>query len=218
MSAHQNDGFTTTFVVATPRAEAWDRLATAAPAADWLPEPGPGQWWLPGFEGAADPLEVDEGHRLRARKAGFPCAGTEIVVTMEDAGTGTRITVTQFGFGPDFDDQRAWLATGWPPIAADLAVWFERGVALGRHLTPWAGLGCAVTEAPVGLVVGEVEPDRLAARVGLAPGDLVVALDGAPVTSIAELSILVRGPVRTGAEAEVRWLRGTELLAGAATV
>jgi S1-C subfamily serine protease len=66
--------------------------------------------------------------------------------------------------------------------------------------------------------VGEIEPDRLAARVGLAPGDLVVALDGAPVTSIAELSILVRGPVRTGAEAEVRWLRGTELLAGAATV
>ena len=100
---HRDDGFEVTFVVSAPRAEVWKRLADARPASDALTPPTAGQWWIPGVEGAADELEVEPEELLRTRKASFPCQGTEIVVTMEDAETGTRITFAQFGFGPGFD-------------------------------------------------------------------------------------------------------------------
>src|SRR5262245_60222882 len=117
---HRDDGFEVTFVVSVPRAEVWKRLEEARPASDRLPAPEAGQWWIPGVEGAADELDVEPETRLRARKASFPCEGTEIVVTMEDADTGTRITFVQHGFGPGFDAQRPWLETGWWAIRADL--------------------------------------------------------------------------------------------------
>ena len=213
-----DDGFEATFVIRTPRAEAWELLEKAAPAHEALDPPGPGQRWLPGFEGAADDIEVVPGERLRARKATFPCQGTEIVVVLEDHGSGSRVTVVQTGFGDGFAEARAWLATGWAPIVADLAVYLERGVAPGRHLTAWASLGCDVTETTGGLEVSGVAPGGFADQAGLQDGDLVLRVAGAPVVDIADLAVLVRGPLRTGQESRVRYLRGTEVLAGSGTV
>ena len=84
----------------------------------------------PGRRGAADELEVVPGELLRARKATFPCEGTEIVITMEDAETGTRLTFVQNGFGDGFAEQRPWLEAGWWSIRADLFVFFDRGLAV----------------------------------------------------------------------------------------
>ena len=212
----RDDGFEVTFTVATPRQEAWDRLQGAVPASDRIPAPRPGQWWLPGIEGAADELEAVPGERLRVRKATFPCEGTEIVVTMEDADTGTRITIVQTGFGAGFEQQRPWLEAGWQAIKADLYVFFDRGIALGRHLRPWASLGCAVTEGPAGLTVAAVEPGRLAAQAGMQPGDLVVTIDGSPVLTVDELAVVVRMR-RSGDMAKIRYLRGTEVLTATGT-
>jgi hypothetical protein len=214
----RDDGFEATFVVRTPRTDAWERLSSAAPVSDVLPEPRTGQRWMPGFEGASDDVEVVPGHLLRTRKASFPCDGTEIVVTLEDEGTGTRITIAQFGFGPGFEQQRPWLAAGWATIVADLVVFFERGVVPGRHLTAWSSIGCEVFETACGLVVGTVAAGQLAAQVGLRPDDLLITIAGAPVTTIRDLSVLVRGPLQPGTPTAVRYLRDDRMLRGSGTV
>jgi hypothetical protein len=209
------DGFEATFVVATSREDAWKRLASATPAADWLPQPREGQWWIPCIEGAGDELDVVPEERLHVRKATQPCAGTETVITLEDEDTGTRITIVQHGFGAGFDSQRPWLAAGWYSILADFVVFFERGVMPGRHLLPWATIGCDVTETPSGLVVTGLAPDGFASRAGVEVGDLLLTIAGSPALTIRDLAVLMRGPLRAGDELRVRVLRGDEVVRAA---
>ncbi len=211
-SGTSDDGFETTFVVSTPRAKAWELLHHAEPAPGVPMKPRPGQLWIPAVEGAAEEIESVPEERLRARKVTEPCAGTEIVITMEDEATGTRITIVQSGFGAISDAQRAWLGAGWGAIAADFAAFFERGIALGRHASMWWSIGCDVRETPAGLVVGDLYPDGFAARAGLEPGDLVVTLAGTPVIDVRDLSVLIRGPLQTGVETTARVLRGEQVL------
>src|SRR5688500_16296231 len=116
----RDDGFEATFVVATPRETAWEWLAGARPAFDTIGEARPGQWWIPAIAAPGAGHEADPRRLLRARKAGETCKGTEIVITLEDE-NGTRITIVQTGFGPNFDQQRPWLEAGWYTILADLA-------------------------------------------------------------------------------------------------
>lgn len=200
---HRDDGFEATFVVSTPRAEAWKRLTTT----------DDGQWWIPGVEAPADELEIEPEHMLRARKAVEPCKGTEIVITMEDAETGTRITFVQTGFGPGFAASRPWLEAGWWAIRADLYVFFEHGASPQRHARPWANLGCGVDETPGGLTVNEVQPDSFAGQAGVQTGDLLLLVAGAPVVTVRELSILLRSR-RPGTETKLRYLRDDEILDG----
>jgi hypothetical protein len=212
------DGFEATFVVSTPRAEAWARLAGATPAFEQLGAARPGQWWIPGVGAPADELDVEPTTRLRARKAVEPCKGTEIVITLEDEETGTRITIVQTGFGEGFAERRAWLESGWHAIVADLVIFFERGVSLGRHATWWSSIGCDVVETDEGLVIGTLAADGFARRAGLEPGDLILQLAGAPVVDVHELSVLVRGPLRAGTETKIRYLRGDLAGSGRATI
>jgi hypothetical protein len=211
---HRDDGFEATFVVRTPRAEAWARLRGAAPAHGSIPGPREGQWWIPGVEGAADEIDVEEGRQLRARKATFPCEGTEIVVTMEDEASGTRITFVQHGFGPDFEDRRPWLEAGWWAIRADLFVYFERGVSPGRHLRPWSSIGAEVAETPGGLTLVDVQPGGLADQAGARSGDIVLTVAGSPVLTTRDLSVLLRA-LPTGGATKLRYLRDREVLTGA---
>jgi hypothetical protein len=214
---HRDDGFEATFVVTTPRAEAWKRLRDARPAQDRLTEPGPDQWWIPGVEGAGDELEVVPEELLRVRKATFPCEGSEIVITMEDAETGTRITFVQHGFGPDFPARRPWLESGWWAIRADLHVYFERGVAVGRHLHWWSSIGCDVAETPGGLTVTGLGEGGATSQAGVQAGDLLLTVAGAPVVTVRELSILLRA-VRTGTKTEFSYLRDRAVLTGSGTL
>ena len=214
---HRDDGFEATFVVSTPRAEAWKRLSEARPASEAIGPAESGQWWIPGVEGAADELEVVPEERFHGRKATFPCKGTEIVITMEDADTGTRITFIQYGFGPDFDEGRPWLEAGWWAIRADLFMYFERGVAGGRHLRPWSSIGCGVDETPSGLVVTDVRRGGFAEQAGMVRGDLILTIAGAPVLTVRELAILVRS-FRTGTKEKLRFVRDVEVLTGSGTL
>lgn len=214
---YRDDGFEVTFTVSTPRAEAWKRLAGATPASEALKPARPGQWWIPGVEGPADELEVVPEERLRAVKAVWPCKGTEIVVTMEDADIGTRITFVQTGFGDGFPAQRPWLEAGWWAIRADLVVFFETGVSPGRHLRPWASIGCEVVESPGGLTVGAVTSGGLAEQAGAREGDLLLTVGGAPAVNVRELAVVMR-TLRSGSEAKVRYLRDGEVLTGSGTL
>jgi S1-C subfamily serine protease len=71
-------------------------------------------------------------------------------------------------------------------------------VASGTVAHGWLG----VTEAaptPVGLAVGAVEPGSPASGAGIAPGDLIVAVDGRPVRTMEDLqaAVALRAPGRT---------------------
>lgn len=88
----------TTFEVDGTPDHAWERLTRLTSAHD----PGPGTWWLPGFECRATEVAAEAGHRLEVIKAEQPCKDTTIVFTFEHCGTGTRIHVTQSGFDPAF--------------------------------------------------------------------------------------------------------------------
>jgi hypothetical protein len=206
------DGFEATFVVSIPRAQAWKRLLDAEPVPGSPVSPAPGQIWIPAIEGAAEEIESVAEERLRATKVTEPCAGTEIVITLEDDASGTRITVVQSGFGTGLAGQRAWLASGWATIVADFAAFFSRGIALGRHVTMWWSIGCDVAETDEGLVVGDVYGDGFAARAGLERDDLILQLAGTPVIDVRDLSILVRGPLQTGVETTARVLRGDRVV------
>src|SRR5262245_58860353 len=172
-----DDRFEATFVVDAPRAEVWQRLREAE--APGPPGPGPGQWWLPAFESPAEELDCDEGRSVRLVKAAQPCAGTEIAVTLEASGGGTKVTVVQSGFGALFDQMLNALSIGWSHIVADLALYLETGVRGGRHLAPWASIGCSVREIQAGLQVDTVF-GGLAAEAGLEPGDVLLAVGSAP--------------------------------------
>jgi hypothetical protein len=199
----REDGFAVTFVVSTPRAEAWKRLEA-------LHEE---QWYIPGVEAPADELDVVAERKVRVRKAVEPCKDTEIVITFEDEDTGTRITFVQTGFGSGFAQARPWLEAGWWAIRADLYAFFEHGVQLARHARWGASIGCGVAESPAGLLVRGVEPAGFAAQAGMQDGDLIVTLNGSPVVNVRELSAVMRA-FRPGAEFRVSYLRDGERLKG----
>ena len=143
------DRFETTFVVEMSAADAWKVIATGERSSD--------RWWLPGFDATTEVVSVEEGRRLHTRKIEQPCAGTEIVVTVEASVSDAKVTVVQSGFDPDFLAAALdAIAIGWSHIVADFILYVERGVPGGRHLRPWAMLGCNLEETPTGLEIGAV--------------------------------------------------------------
>jgi hypothetical protein len=202
-----DDRFEATFVVQTPPRDVWNALSASEAARE------DGTYWLPGFEASVSAIEVDEGRRLRARKDTQPCEGTEIVVTLEAVESGTKVTVVQSGFGPWFDSMAEWLEIGWSHIVADLHLFLERGIVAQRHFRPWASLGCAVREVGTGLEVVGVDDAGFAAQAGLARGDVVLTVGGAPVVSVRELATVMR-VFRQGEKVEASWARGDTLLLG----
>jgi len=162
------------------------------------------------------PLEVDPGRLLRLRKDHHPCQGTEVAIQLEQTETGTRITIVQSGFDAaflDFAGRNVVFGHG-DQIAADLALYVERGVfAPGRV---WgASLGATTSDRGFGLEIVRVHPETFAARVGLQPGDLLVALRGVRVYAISGLTTLL-AVSEPGAEAEAAWFRGKLQMSGSA--
>jgi hypothetical protein len=195
------DRFEATFVVSTAPGETWDVLAQGRRGDD--------QWWLPGFVTTAEVLDVDEGKQLQARKTQQPCAGTEIVVTLEASRTGTTVTIVQSGFGAFFEQALDGLSIGWSHIVADFLVYLERGIDGGRHARPWAALGCNVHETATGLVVDNVW-GGFARTAGIEADDLLLTVGGAPILTRRELETVMR-VVPAGTAIEATWAHGREL-------
>ena len=193
------DRFEATFVLRVDRATAWTRLTDHADA------------WLPGFDSTTTRIEVDEGARLHVTKDEEPCAGTDVVVTLTDVGTGTRITVVQSGFGDRLPAPYEIMAVGWRHIVADLETYLTTGAHAARHLRPWGDLGAVAIPDAGGMRISDVRAATLAARLGLEDDDLLVVLGGAPVSSHDELVTVLRvldgrqGPV------EAEWVRQGDL-------
>jgi S1-C subfamily serine protease len=88
----------------------------------------------------------------------------------------------------------------------------ERIIQRLRGSTPRpATLGVAVKDGPGGALVGTVHPGTPAERAGFQPGDVIVAVDGAPVGGADALAQLLRTAMaRGGAALTVR--RGYDLM------
>jgi len=79
----------------------------------------------------------------------------------------------------------------------------------GRVVVPWLGLsGRDEPGTDGGAVVQSVADDSPAAAAGLAPGDLVIAMDGEPVTSMATLALGLR-TYDAGAVVDLTYVRGS---------
>jgi hypothetical protein len=198
-----DDRFEATFVVRTTPEETWEVLASGR-------RDDADGWWLPGFDTVAQPEEVDDGKRLRARKVEQPCANTEIIVTVEASETGTTVTVVQSGFGKEFFAQALdGLSIGWSHIVADFVTYLERGIKGGRHLLPWGTLGCNVHQTPAGIVVDAVF-GGFAAQHDIQPGDLLLTLGGAPVLNLVEFVTALRA-LHTRDDVVVTWAHNREM-------
>ena len=208
------DHFEATFVLGIDRDTAWARLTehpVDAPGGDE-------RYWLPGFDSAASVVEHEAKTRLRLTKDDEPCAGTEIVVTLADAETGTRITVVQSRFGDWLPALYDTMAVGWRHIVADLQTYLCTGVHARRHARPWGDLGADVTPAAGGLRINTVRPATLADRLGLNDDDLLVVLAGAPVSCHDDLATVLRVLASRSGTIDAEWVRGGTLLTGVASM
>jgi len=166
-----------------------------------------GQWYLPGFESTGIALEVEPQRRLLVRKDTMPCEGTTIEVALAASDAGTSITLVQAGFDAVFLEHAGeafWMAA--EHIAADFELFFRFGVQGGRHGRPWSWSGWRSRATSIGLEVDEVHDGTYAARVGLAPGDVVLTLAGAPLLTERDLATVLR-VVAPGDDVEVTWVR-----------
>jgi len=214
------DDFEATFVVEIAPAEVWKALTRRVVEADGEPH-----YVLPGFPSLVPldlpgarctPLEVEENRLLRVRKDHEPCAGTEIALRLEQAGTGTRVTIVQSGFGAFLDIVgRSTVFAHGQQIVNDLRLYLERGVTVvGTAWGPF--LGGTPRQTPIGVEIDSVQPASFAERVGLRPGDLLLTLRGIRIHDLAQLWTVL-ALTDAAAPAEASWLRGSEVMAGKAS-
>jgi Activator of Hsp90 ATPase homolog 1-like protein len=200
------DRFHASFRVRIDRDTAWHRLTADEAGSDV-----PAHLWLPGFDSQVTVVDAAAPDRLRATKDDEPCAGTDIVVTLEDEDTGTRVHVTQSRFGDWLPTRYEIMSVGWRYIVADLQTYLATGVHARRHLRPWGDLGAEATAIDGGVSIDGVREGTLAHRLGLTSGDLLVTLAGAPVASLDDLVTVLRVLDAT-ARPDAEWIRSGALM------
>jgi uncharacterized protein YndB with AHSA1/START domain len=218
------DDFEATFVVDLAPADVWETLVTRTLEGDPGSE-GEVHYVLPGFpsfealplKGASCTLiEMEPGRLLRVKKDHHPCAGTEIAVRLEQADTGTRVTVVQSGFGPflEFAGRDTVFGHG-QQIVNDFRLYLERGLTVPG--TVWgANLGARTKHTPIGLEIEAVDTDGCAETAGLRVGDLLLTLRGIRLHDTQQLGTVL-ALTEPGTTAEISWARGREAMSGKAT-
>jgi len=216
------DDFEATFVVDLTTEAVWEALTERTVDSD---EPGEVHYVLPGFPSlvplgvvgaSCTPIEVEAGRLLRVRKDHHPCAGTEIAVRLEQAESGTRITVVQSGFGSFLEIVgRDTVFAHGHQIMADLRLYLERRLTVPG--TRWGAYPGAVTrQTPVGLEVVSVDTGGVAETAGLRPGDLLLTLRGIRLHDLPQLWTVL-ALTEAGSSVEVTWARGGVAMDGKAT-
>jgi hypothetical protein len=218
------DDFEATFVVDLAPDDVWQTLTSRTLKGDPGSE-GDVHYVLPGFpsfaalplEGASCSLiEMEAGRLLRVKKDHEPCAGTEIAVRLEQAETGTRVSVVQSGFGPFLDIVGRDTVFGHGhQIVADFRLYIERGLTVPG--TVWgAHLGARTKHTPTGLEIEAVDPGGFAETAGLCAGDLLLTLRGIRLHDLQQLWTVL-ALTEPGTSSNVSWARGREPMAGKAT-
>ncbi len=218
------DEFAATFVVDLAPDEVWEALTRRTVGGDH-DSGGEVHYVLPGFPSftplevagaSCTPIEMEAPRLLRVKKDHEPCAGTEIAVRLEQAKTGTRVTVVQSGFGPFLEFAgRDTIFTHGDQIMADFRLYIERGLTVPG--TAWGrNLGARAKHTPVGLEIVAVDSGGFAETAGIRPGDLLLTLRGIRLHDMQQLWTVL-ALTEVGANADVTWARGDESMGGKAT-
>jgi uncharacterized protein YndB with AHSA1/START domain len=161
-------------------------------------------------------VEVREHSTLQYRQwAASPDAGIDVTVVFESLDNGTRITMTQAGFGGESFLTSDDVHHGMDESLADLVMYLEHGVRLPRHrdLASTASMGVDLRQRFEGVAVGKVHPGGFGDAIGLESGDILFQLGRAAVFAIGDVGFFMREH-DAGDEVEITWLRGGEMLHG----
>jgi uncharacterized protein YndB with AHSA1/START domain len=215
--------FEKTFSLSVPAGRAWQAFTDPKDLEVWLPgkidrtdvAPGGRITWEGGEYGqelAWDIVSADPPNSLVFRESGILAGETEVTVTFEQADTGTRVTVTQAGFGDDEDWQHHLESAGhsWGQTLAALDLYLRTGARYDRFFTFRSGLGMLTKDELAGPVVHSVGADSFAANAGLQPGDIILKLGAAPVFSYADLWLFTREHA-AGEQVEVTFVHDREV-------
>ncbi len=191
-----------TFSVGVPVERAWTAFTEPSELEAWFTTK-----WTPTDEDAAAEaqspggpvgfalLEHETHAKLRYRQwAASPDSGIEVTVVFEALDGGTRITMTQAGFGGETILENDGVQRGMDEALADLVAYLEFGSSLPRHrdLNSEAWLGADFHATAAGAVVREVFDDGGAAGAGLQPGDLLLQLGRGAVFGMGDIAFFLR--------------------------
>ena len=221
-----------TFVVRVPVERAWKAFTRPEEREAWMSPPGHDPVGSPEARWPGDGLrKMDvrpgtvERHRLlswsqttRATPESEP-VWIDMSVTFEEVESGTRITMTQSGFGtgPEWTAHNEATSLGTDEAIRDLILYLETGVKAIRHHSFKSSVGARFTQAPAGVRVSEVEPGGFAASAGMLAGDILVRLAGGPVFTAAEVGFVERA-FDADTQLEIEYVRGGELKRGRASL
>jgi uncharacterized protein YndB with AHSA1/START domain len=216
---------TRTFELAVPLERAWQVFTDPKELNGWYAGGGmlkefdarPGGRVVVGAEGMPDIVgEVREAVQpnrvVFTEGPGILPAETEITVTLEEAGTGTRVRITQAGFG-DGEDWAGMLESygnGWDEGIYDLQLYVLRGVTGNRFFTWQSSFGLAVRDTPAGAEVIKVWPETFGEQVDIRAGDLVLKVGNASIFGERDLSLLSREHP-PGTKLEMTYVQGSQI-------
>jgi uncharacterized protein YndB with AHSA1/START domain len=228
--SEQHARFEKTFTLSVPVDKAWEAFTDPKLIEVWLTgtvdeadvRPGGRIAFAPDEYGQLvwDIVDVEPGQRLVYREGpGILPVTTEVTVVFEEAQAGTRLTVTQSGFGEgvDWQAQIDSVGLGWVQTIAALDLFLRTGVRVDRFFTFRSDLGLNADDVLAGPLVRTVNPDSFAARAGVEPGDIVVRLGDAPIFSRSDLWLFTREH-DAGEVVEVACARGGEVHTGRAAL
>ena len=200
--------------IKAPAAEAYRAFTRATPLRDWLCDVSLADarrggriylWWNGGYYAAGEYTTLEDD-----RHVGFTWQGkdepgrTQVDVRIDDRGDVTEVTLTHSGIGegPEWEQAAAAFERGWTSGLENLQSLLETGEDLRYTRRPMLGvlLGDFTGEvarelgAPVkeGIPINSAIPGMAAADAGLQPHDIIVALDGTPVTDYPSLVSALR--------------------------
>jgi uncharacterized protein YndB with AHSA1/START domain len=228
--SEQHARYEKTFALSVPVDKAWEAFTDPSLIEVWLTgtvekadvRPGGQIAWAADEYGQMvwDIIDVEPGRRLTYREAaGILPVATEVTVIFEEVEAGTRLTVTQSGFGEgvDWQAQIDSVGLGWVQTLAALDLYLRTGVRLDRFFTFRSDLGFHADDVLAGPLVRTVSDGSFAARAGVEPGDIVVRLGDAPVFGRSDLWLFTREH-DAGEQVEIAYARDGEVRVGRAAL
>jgi uncharacterized protein YndB with AHSA1/START domain len=215
-----------TFSVSVPVDRAWRAFTDPSDLEAWFTtswdqdDDGRATAASPGGPVGFELVEVDPRAKLHYRQWGAsPERGIDVTIVFESDESGTRITMTQSGFGGETVFESDEVRNGMDETLADLVLYLEYGIAVARHrdLASDATVGAALQQSGAGPVIATVAPGGFAASAGLQSGDLLVQLGRAPMFRIGDVACFLRLH-DVGDEVDVAYVRDGALHRSHATL
>lgn len=219
--------FTAQQLVAAPASEVFRAFTNATALREWLPnvavvraELGGRLYlgWDRGYGVVGNFTALEPGTHVAFTWVGSNDPGhSEVDVTLEPAGSGTKVTLTQtWPEGEGWEEFERWVRT-WPKDLENLASVLETGEDLRFTLRPMMGvlLDAEVTPeraskygVPVdhGVVLSGTREGMGAHSAGLTGGDVIVRIGGTPITGFSSFAVALQ-PHRAGETVEVVYYR-----------